>query len=80
MWLTMRQPDQAEKLEAMGYDSDTMVELEAFLKPEMKQLGLWMVDQLKKEGDAINSIHEAEYGISMARPENYFRVRNEIHG
>ena len=80
LWLTMRQPDQAEKLEAMGYDSDTMVELEAFLKPEMKQLGLWMVDQLKKEGDAINSIHEAEYGISMARPKNYFRVRNEIHG
>ena len=35
LWLTMRQPDQAEKLEAIGYDAITFAELDEFLPADV---------------------------------------------
>ncbi len=78
IYLTMRQPDQATKLDAMGFDATTLAELEAWLKPEVKALGAWMVDYLKADQGAIDALHRAEKGVGLGLVENYFPVRNDV--
>lgn len=79
-WLTMRQEDQAQKLEAMGWDADTKAELEAFLPDEIKEIGVWMSEQLVADGVSINDKHREEYGISLALHDFYWPVRNVVSG
>lgn len=80
LWLTMRQPDQAEKLLRLGYDDQTMVQLEAWLRPETKALGLWMVDHIGADAFNVDNIHRAEKGVGLRLVENYFPVRNDVAG
>lgn len=78
--LTMRQPDQARKLERLGYDAETMAQLEAWLRPEVKALGAWMVEKLRSEQDAVDQLHRQEKGVALRLVENYFPVRNDVSG
>ena len=78
-WLTMRQPDQREKLEKMGWDEQTMEELSDFIPDGVKELGLWMSNNLVQEGAEISSIHAQEYGVGLNTGENYFPVQNKIY-
>ncbi len=78
LYLTMRQPDQAEKLEGLGYDAETMAELEAFLEPQTKALGAWMTDYLAADQMAIDALHRTEKGIGLRLVERYFPVRNDV--
>lgn len=80
LWLTMRQPDQQKKLERMGYDAQTLAQLEAWLKPDVKQLGIWMVDRIGAGAFTLDSIHRAEKGVGLKLVENYFPVRNDVAG
>lgn len=80
LWLTMRQPDQFAKLEKMGYDQQTMDQLEAWLKPETKALGLWMVNRIGEEAFTIDQLHRSEKGVGLRLVENYFPVRNDVSG
>jgi len=80
LWLTMRQTDQFDKLESIGYDAQTLKELEKFLKDETKMVGLYMVDVLKNMGVELRSIHANEYGIRMGDIFNYFPVKNIVDG
>lgn len=80
LWLTMRQPDQATKLEGLGYDQTTMEQLDAWLKPETKALGLWMVDHIGADAFNVDNIHRAEKGVGLRLVENYFPVRNDVAG
>lgn len=76
--LTMNQPDQGTKMEALGFDETTRTELEAFLRPEVKALGAWMVDYLKADTSAVDAIHRAEKGVGLGLVENYFPIRNDV--
>jgi len=76
--LTMNQPDQGTKMEALGFDETTRTELEAFLKPEVKALGAWMVDYLKADQGTVDAIHRAEKGVGLGLVENYFPIRNDV--
>lgn len=78
--LTMRQPDQARKLDRLGYDAETMAQLEAWLKPEVKELGSWMVEKLKNEQDAVDALHRQEKGVALRLIDQYFPVRNDVSG
>jgi hypothetical protein len=78
LYLTMRQPDQAAKLEALGFDQVTMADLEAWLKPETKALGAWMSTYLMQDQDAVDAIHRAEKGVGLGLVANYFPVRNDV--
>lgn len=78
LYLTMRQADQREKLEGMGYDDTTWQELEAWLKPETKALGAWMTAQLAADQGAIDKLHRDEKGVGLALVDNYFPVRNRV--
>jgi hypothetical protein len=78
LYLTMRQADQFEKLEAMGYDDNTMAELEAWLKPEAKALGKWMVDFLAADTPAVDKLHREERGVGLKLVDQYFPIRNDI--
>lgn len=80
LWLTMRQPDQREKLDRLGYDAQTFGQLEAWLKPEVKALGVWMVDHIGAGAFTLDSIHRAEKGVGLKLVENYFPVRNDVAG
>jgi hypothetical protein len=80
LYLTMRQPDQARKLERLGYDTETMQQLFYWLKPEVKALGAWMVDFLKSEQDAVDALHRQEKGVALRLVDNYFPVRNDVSG
>ena len=77
-WLTMRQPDQREKLEGMGWDNRTMEEIESFLSDEVKAVGIWMSEDLVKDGVNLSDVHAQEFGIGLNTGENYFPVRNRI--
>ena len=77
--LILRQPDQAAKLEGMGWDAQTVAELEEWLKPEVKALGKWMVDDLLSDRDTLKAIHREEKGIGLAILDGpYFPVTNEV--
>jgi hypothetical protein len=76
--LTMNQPDQGTKMEALGFDETTRTELESFLKPEVKALGAWMVDHLKADTATVDAIHRAEKGVGLGLVENYFPIRNDV--
>lgn len=78
-WLTMRQPDQREKLEKMGWDEQTMEEISEFIPADVKELGLWMSNNLVEEGAEISNIHAKEYGVELNTGENYFPVQNKIY-
>lgn len=80
LYLTMRQPDQAEKLERLGYDEETLEQLESWLKPETLALGAWMVNHIGAEAFTLDSIHRAEKGVGLKLVENYFPVRNDVSG
>lgn len=80
LWLTMRQPDQFAKLEKMGYDQETMDQLDSWLKPETKALGLWMVNRIGEEAFTIDQLHRSEKGVGLRLVENYFPVRNDVSG
>lgn len=77
-WLTMRQPDQREKLESMGWDGRTMTEIEDFLSSDVKAVGIWMSNDLVKDGKILSDVHAYEFGIGLKTGENYFPVRNRI--
>ena len=77
-WLTMRQPDQREKLESMGWDDRTMSELEDFIPADVKAVGLWMSEDLVTDGKTLSDVHAEEFGIGLNTGENYFPVRNKI--
>lgn len=77
-YLTLRQPDQFAKLEKMGWDAQTVAELETWLKPEVKELGNWMVEDLRADRDTIDAIHRDEKGVGLAILDGpYFPVVNE---
>lgn len=78
LWLTMRQADQASKLEKLGYDSQTMEQLEKWLKPEVKALGLWMVDRIGQDAFTIDQLHRSEKGVGLRLVDQYFPVRNDV--
>jgi len=78
LYLTLRQPDQARKLERMGYDENTMADLGAWLKPEVIQLGAWMVGKLAAEQAAVDALHRSEKGVGLRLVDNYFPVRNDV--
>ena len=78
LWLTMRQPDQFEKLESIGYDQQTLDELDKFLTDDTKAVGLYMVSVLKDMGVDLRSLHASEYGINMGDIFNYFPVKNIV--
>lgn len=78
LWLTMRQPDQAAKLEGMGYDSRTLRELEAWLPADLKELGLWMVNRIGADAFAVDSMHRTEKGVGLPLVDQYFPVRNRV--
>jgi len=78
-WLTMRQPDQREKLESLGWDEQMMEELSDFIPDNIKEMGLWMSNNLVQEGAEISSIHAQEYGVGLNTGENYFPVQNKIY-
>lgn len=80
LWLTMRQPDQAEKLHRLGYDQATQRELEAYLPAEVIALGEWMAEYLRQDQETIDRLHRAEKGIGMNLVENYWPVRNDVSG
>lgn len=80
LWLTMRQPDQFAKLDKLGYDQQTMDQLEAWLKPETKALGLWMVNRIGEGAFNIDQLHRSEKGVGLRLVENYFPVRNDVSG
>lgn len=80
LYLTMRQPDQAKKLDRLGYDEETLAQLEAWLKPEVKALGAWMVDFLGADAFTVDALHRAEKGVALPLVANYFPVRNDVSG
>lgn len=78
IWLTMRQPDQGIKMEALGFDETTRAEMEAWLKPEVKALGVWMVDYLKQDQGIIDELHRSEKGVGLSLVDEYFPIRNDV--
>jgi hypothetical protein len=71
-WLAMRQTDLAAKYKTRGWDEQTMEEMEKALTPQVKRLGLWMVDRLESQRAELDAKHRAEYGIGLDLVENYF--------
>lgn len=80
LWLTMRQPDQAKKLERLGYDEQTFNQLDSWLSDDVKQLGLWMADYIDGDAFTVDAIHRNEKGIGIRFVTNYFPVRVERGG
>lgn len=72
LWLYARQPTMAYKLHFNGFDNKTLEQLDAFLSPELKKLGLWMVKQLELDRTKIGEVYEKLYFTSFPTEQNYF--------
>lgn len=78
--LTIQQPDQSQQAEDLGYDAQTLAELQAWLKPEVVEFGQWMVDYLRADQGTIDAIHRAEKGVGLGLVDKYFPIRREVAG
>lgn len=72
LWLYARQPTMAYKLHFNGFDNKALEQLDAFLDPAVKKLGLWMVRQLENDRTKIGEVYEKLYFTSFPGEENYF--------
>ena len=72
LWLYSKQPTVNYKLHFNGIDNNTLKQLENFLLPEVKELGLWMVKQLEDDRKAIGEVYEKLYFTAFPSEEHYF--------
>ena len=72
------------KLHFNGYSEETMRQIDAFLRPETKEFGAWMVKQLENDHADIDKVYRKLYFAAFPREEAYFpsvyeTTRNSIN-
>lgn len=60
------------KMRFNGWTESSMKQIDAYLKPEVKELGEWMVKQLERDRADIEAVYEKLYFSMFPHEENYF--------
>ena len=60
------------KMHFNGYSAETMTQIDAFLTPETKQFGAWMVQELEKDHGTIDNVYRKLYFAAFPHEESYF--------
>ena len=71
-YLLWQQKDIRYKLQFNGITEETVKQLERYLLPETKELGKWMVEQLKQEGQDIDAVWRDLYFTKFPQEDQYF--------
>ena len=60
------------KMRFNGWTEMSMKQIDAYLKPEVKEFGEWMVKQLERDRADIEAVYEKLYFSMFPHEENYF--------
>lgn len=60
------------KMRFNGWTESSMKQIDAYLKPEVKEFGEWMVKQLERDRADIEAVYEKLYFSMFPHEENYF--------
>ena len=60
------------KMRFNGWTESSMKQIDAYLKPEVKEFGEWMVKQLERDRTDIEAVYEKLYFSMFPHEENYF--------
>ena len=60
------------KMRFNGWTESSMKQIHAYLKPEVKEFGEWMVKQLERDRADIEAVYEKLYFSMFPHEENYF--------
>ena len=60
------------KMRFNGWTESSMKQIDAYLKPEVKEFGDWMVKQLERDRADIEAVYEKLYFSMFPHEENYF--------
>jgi hypothetical protein len=71
-WLAMQQTDLKSKYKKTGHDEQYERELSEALDDDVKELAMWMQNELRKSTPRTEALHRQEYGLLMATVQNYF--------
>ena len=77
IWLTWQQADGQEKLVRMGYNQDSIDQIEMALGPEYIEFARWITDDYLKglRDKYFSPRHEELFGISMGDTPHYFPLK-----
>ena len=77
IWLTWQQADGQEKLVRMGYNQDSIDQIERALGPEYIEFARWITDDYLKglRDKYFSPRHEELFGISMGDTPHYFPLK-----
>ena len=72
MCLMWNQKNIRYKMRFNGWLETSMKQIDAYLKPEVKEFGDWMVKQLERDRTDIEAVYEKLYFSMFPHEENYF--------
>ena len=72
MRLMWNQKNIRYKMRFNGWLETSMKQIDAYLKPEVKEFGDWMVKQLERDRTDIEAVYEKLYFSMFPHEENYF--------
>jgi hypothetical protein len=75
IWMSWQQKDVRPSIEAIGFDANTIKEVEGMLDESTKRWAMWQRDVFyKNKGQELSKVYEEAYGIPLDLVENYFPV------
>ena len=81
LWQMFQQPSIQPEMEAHGYTSKTMDELEKYIKPEVLEWAKWQInDFYPKYREGVNYIYKKLFFIDMPEVEGYSPISRRYEG
>lgn len=71
LWMWWQNPDGQMKMRNMGFDEESVQQLENYCGTKLLEFGQWLFGFYDRLGDRTNEVHKLLYGTSMHRTPNY---------
>lgn len=70
-WMWWQNPDGKMKMQAMGFNEESIQQIEQYCGPKLLEFGQWLFGFYNDMGDRVNEVHKLIYNTSMHRVPNY---------
>lgn len=78
--LSWNQPDVRTRMERNGWSQESIKQLNAFISPEARALGMWMSATYEQGAEMINPIYRRLFNAPLPRVKNYAPTYYDISG
>lgn len=70
-WMWWQNPDGRMKMQAMGFNEESIQQIENYCGPKLLEFGQWLFGFYEEMGDRVDEVHKMLYNTSMRRVPNY---------